>query len=43
MKYTYSNLIKVKKLFEINEPDYNQYAMYFDFLPRMVKWAPNAL
>ena len=43
MKYTYSNLIKVKKLFEMNETNYNQYAMYFDFLPRMVKWVPNAL
>jgi hypothetical protein len=43
MKYTYSNLIKVKKLFEMNETKFNQYAIYFDFLPRMVKWVPNAL
>ena len=42
-KYTYSNQIKKLKLQEIDDTKYNQYAIYFDFLPRMVKWVPNAL
>ena len=43
MKYIYSTRMRVKKLFEMNDTDYNQYSMYFDFLPRMVKWVPNSL
>ena len=35
--------MKVKKLFEMNDSDYNQYSIYFDFLPRMIKWVPNSL
>ena len=43
IKYTYSNEVKRLKLQEIDDTKYNQYAIYFDFLPRMVKWVPNAL
>ena len=32
-----------KKLKESDDKEYNQYAMYFDFLPRMVRWVPNFL
>ena len=43
LKYIYSTRMKVKKLFEMNDSDYNQYSIYFDFLPRMIKWVPNSL
>ena len=42
-KYTYSSEINRQKLKEIDDSKYNQYAIYFDFLPRMVRWVPNAL
>ena len=43
MRYTYSKMSTFKKLKEIDDKEYNQYAMYFDFLPRMVRWVPNFL
>ena len=43
IKYTYSSEIKRQKLKEVDDTKYNQYAIYFDFLPRMVRWVPNAL
>ena len=42
-KYTYSSEINRSKLQEIDASKYNQYAIYFDFLPRMIRWVPNAL
>ena len=42
-KYIYSNEIQKLKLQELGESKFNQYAIYFDFLPRIVKWVPNAL
>ena len=41
--YTYSRRAKRRKLQEINDTKYNQYSIYFDFLPRMVRWVPNSL
>jgi len=43
IKYTYSSITKRKKLLEIDDSKYNQYSIYFDFLPRMVRWVPNSL
>ncbi len=43
IKYIYSNKKKIQKLQEIDDVKYNQSAIYFDFLPNMVKWVPNAL
>ena len=43
IKYTYSSITKRKKLQEIDDTKYNQYSIYFDFLPRMVRWVPNSL
>ena len=42
-KYIYSNEMKIEKFLEIDNTKYNQYAGFFDFLPRMVKWVPNFL
>jgi hypothetical protein len=41
--YTYSKKAKRQILQEIIDTKFNQYSMYFDFLPRMVRWVPNAL
>ena len=43
IKYIYSSEKKRQKLQEIDDTKYNQFAIYFDFLPRMVRWVPNAL
>ena len=43
IKYTYSSEIKRQRLKEIDDTKYNQYSIYYDFLPRMVRWVPNAL
>ena len=42
-KYIYSNEMQLEKFSEIDNTKYNQYAGFFDFLPRMVKWVPNFL
>ena len=42
-KYIYSNEMQLEKFSEVDNTKYNQYAGFFDFLPRMIKWVPNFL
>ena len=42
-KYTYSGETNIQKFKETEIAKFNQYAIYYDFLPRMARWVPNVL
>ena len=41
--YTYSGNYKLDQLKEVKDSKFNQYAMYMDYLPKLLKWNPNLI
>ena len=41
--YVYSGNYKLDQLKEVKDSKFNQYAMYMDYLPRLLKWNPNLI
>ena len=41
--YLYSNKYKLDQLKEIKDSKFNHYAMYLDYMPKMIKWNTNLL
>ena len=41
--YIYSNNYKLDQLKEIKDSKFNHYAMYLDYMPKMIKWNTNLL